>query len=143
MRSLNKGENIKSLAQKEKLSLNRVELDISDDIAVKNAIQSITAESCRIDVLVNNAFLSDASPYNSRCIDKGYEVLEHTVLPSGPKPPTPFWQIAQYLSERGFAVLRYDKRGIGANFTINQNVWGNTTINVAGLVLTLLEPANQ
>jgi uncharacterized protein len=32
---------------------------------------------------------------------------------NGPKPPTPFWQIAQYLSERGFAVLRYDKRGVG------------------------------
>ena len=26
----------------------------------------------------------------------------------------PFWQIAQYLSERGFAVPRYDKRGVGA-----------------------------
>jgi predicted esterase len=48
---------------------------------------------------------------------------------NGPKPPTPLWQIAQYLSERGFAVLRYDKRGIGANFTINRNVWGNTTAN--------------
>ena len=48
---------------------------------------------------------------------------------NGPKPPTPYWQIAQYLSERGFAVLRYDKRGVGANYTINQNVWGNTTIN--------------
>jgi len=48
---------------------------------------------------------------------------------NGPKPPTPFWQIAQYLSERGFAVLRYDKRGAGANFTIDQNVWGNATIN--------------
>jgi predicted esterase len=48
----------------------------------------------------------------------------------GPKPPTPFWQIAQYLSERGFAVLRYDKRGVGANFTIlNTNVWGNATIS--------------
>ena len=46
-----------------------------------------------------------------------------------PKPPTPLWQIAQYLSERGFAVLRYDKRGSGANFTINQNVWGNATSN--------------
>ena len=23
----------------------------------------------------------------------------------------PFWQISQYLSERGFVVLRYDKRG--------------------------------
>jgi uncharacterized protein len=48
---------------------------------------------------------------------------------SGPKPLTPLWQIAQFLSERGFAVLRYDKRGVGANFTINQNVWGNATIN--------------
>jgi uncharacterized protein len=46
----------------------------------------------------------------------------------GPKPLTPFWQIAQYLSERGFAVLRYDKRGIGANITINNNIWGNATI---------------
>src|SRR5215467_11469788 len=31
----------------------------------------------------------------------------------GVQPPKPFWQIAQYLSERGFAVLRYDKRAIG------------------------------
>src|SRR5713226_7767978 len=47
---------------------------------------------------------------------------------NGPKPPTPYLQIAQYLSERGFAVLRYDKRGIGANSTIiNSNVWGNAT----------------
>ena len=48
---------------------------------------------------------------------------------NGPKPPTSLWQMAQYLSERGFAVLRYDKRGIGANFTIDQNIWGNTTVN--------------
>jgi pimeloyl-ACP methyl ester carboxylesterase len=47
---------------------------------------------------------------------------------NGPEPATPLWQIAQYLSERGFAVLRYDKRGVGANFTIDQNVWGNATI---------------
>ena len=45
-------------------------------------------------------------------------------------PPTPFFQIAQYLSERGFAVLRYDKRGIGTNHTIlDSNVWGNLTIS--------------
>jgi pimeloyl-ACP methyl ester carboxylesterase len=47
----------------------------------------------------------------------------------GPEPVTPYLQIAQYLSERGFAVLRYDKRGVGANITIDQNVWGNSTIN--------------
>jgi pimeloyl-ACP methyl ester carboxylesterase len=52
------------------------------------------------------------------------------VLRNGPKPPMPLWQIAQYLSERGFAVLRYDKRGVGTSFTIlNANVWGNATIN--------------
>jgi uncharacterized protein len=41
-----------------------------------------------------------------------------------------FWQIAQYLSERGFVVLRYDKRGIGGNGTvINSDIWGNMTSN--------------
>jgi uncharacterized protein len=39
-------------------------------------------------------------------------------------------QIAKYLSERGFAVLRYDKRGVGGNLTIlDKNVWGNATVN--------------
>src|SRR3712207_1624160 len=42
----------------------------------------------------------------------------------------PFWQIAQYLSERGFTVLRYDKRGVGANSQIiDYNIWGNLTFN--------------
>ena len=42
----------------------------------------------------------------------------------------PFFEIAEYLSERGFAVLRYDKRGVGENYTIlDTNVWGNTTTN--------------
>jgi alpha-beta hydrolase superfamily lysophospholipase len=45
-------------------------------------------------------------------------------------PPVPFFQIAQYLSERGFAVLRYDKRGVGENHTIlDANVWGTLTID--------------
>lgn len=41
-----------------------------------------------------------------------------------------FWQIGQFLSERGFVVLKYDKRGIGENNTItNNNLWGNLTYN--------------
>ena len=55
MRNLNKSENIKSLAEKEKLPLKIVQLDVTDDRSVKNAMQSITAETSRIDVLVNNA----------------------------------------------------------------------------------------
>jgi alpha-beta hydrolase superfamily lysophospholipase len=53
-------------------------------------------------------------------------------------PSTPSFQIAQYLSERGFAVLRYDKRGVGTNHTIlDSNVWGNLTAN------NLVEDANK
>jgi uncharacterized protein len=53
-------------------------------------------------------------------------------------PPTPIFQIAQYLSERGFAVLRYDKRGVGTNHTIlDSNVWGNLTFS------NLIEDANK
>ncbi len=45
-------------------------------------------------------------------------------------PPTPFFQIADYLSDRGFVTLRYDKRGIGENMTIvDNNIWGNMTFN--------------
>jgi len=55
MRNLNKSENLKSLAQKEKLPLKILQLDVVDERSVENAIQSITAESSRIDVLVNNA----------------------------------------------------------------------------------------
>jgi predicted esterase len=45
-------------------------------------------------------------------------------------PARPLFQIAEYLSDRGFAVLQYDKRGIGENVTVlNSNVWGNTTSN--------------
>lgn len=55
MRNLKKSENIKSLTEKEKLPLKVVQLDVTDDRSVENAIQSITAESSRIDVLVNNA----------------------------------------------------------------------------------------
>ncbi len=42
----------------------------------------------------------------------------------------PFHDIAQYLSERGFAVLQYDKRAIGANITfLDDSVWGTVTVD--------------
>ena len=49
-----------------------------------------------------------------------------SVLP----PTSPYSQMAEYLSERGYAVLRYDKRGVGPNFTISDsNAWGNLTFD--------------
>ena len=55
MRDPKKGRVLKSQADKEKLPLKIAELDVTKDKSVKNAIQSITNEASRIDVLVNNA----------------------------------------------------------------------------------------
>jgi len=50
-----KGQFLKSQADKEKLPIRFVQLDVTKDSSIKNAIQSITNESRRIDILVNNA----------------------------------------------------------------------------------------
>jgi len=45
------------------------------------------------------------------------------------EPTRPFLQIAEYLSNRGFAVLRYNKRGVGLNGAIlDMDAWGNITV---------------
>jgi uncharacterized protein len=47
-----------------------------------------------------------------------------------PPDNRPFREIAEYLSERGFVVLRYDKRAIGANGTIEDpDLWYDQTID--------------
>jgi NAD(P)-dependent dehydrogenase (short-subunit alcohol dehydrogenase family) len=55
MRNLAKGSELKDIADKEKLPLKIVQLDVTDDSSVNGAIQTILDESNRIDVLVNNA----------------------------------------------------------------------------------------
>ena len=55
MRNLDKSKNIKSIATKENLPIQIKQLDVTEDVSVTNAIQAISSEAGRIDVLVNNA----------------------------------------------------------------------------------------
>ena len=55
MRNLDKGSVIETAAEKEKIPIRVVELDVTDDRSVKDAIQHIISEIGKIDVLVNNA----------------------------------------------------------------------------------------
>jgi NAD(P)-dependent dehydrogenase (short-subunit alcohol dehydrogenase family) len=55
MRNLNKSENMKLIVAKENLPIQIKQLDVTDDVSVKNAIQDISSEAGHIDVLVNNA----------------------------------------------------------------------------------------
>lgn len=55
IRNLQKATNLESIRDKEKLPLRTLQLDVTDDASVNNAIQTIISESGRIDILVNNA----------------------------------------------------------------------------------------
>jgi NAD(P)-dependent dehydrogenase (short-subunit alcohol dehydrogenase family) len=56
MRNLNKAEDINSATTKENLPIRIKQLDVTDDVSVKNAVEAISSETGgRIDVLVNNA----------------------------------------------------------------------------------------
>ena len=55
MRDMKKADVIKKIAEKERLSLKVIELDVDNEKSVEDAIKTIIDEKQRIDVLVNNA----------------------------------------------------------------------------------------
>ena len=55
MRNLNNSEKIKSVATKEGLPIRVVQLDVTEDRSINDAVHSIASDVGKIDVLVNNA----------------------------------------------------------------------------------------
>ena len=55
MRNIDKSKTITEIAKKERLPLQAIQLDVNDDVTVKNAINKIVKDGKRIDVLINNA----------------------------------------------------------------------------------------
>ncbi len=55
MHNLKKADSINILADKERIPIKVIQLDVTDDKSVNDAIQTITSDAGRIDVLVNNA----------------------------------------------------------------------------------------
>ena len=80
MRNLDKSKAISNLKEKEKLSLEILQLDVNDDESVKEAIQWITNEQERIDVLVNNAGYSLVGPFEELSVEEFKEQFETNVF---------------------------------------------------------------
>ena len=55
MRNIAKADRIKDIAKKENLPLQAIQLDVTDDRSVKDAVSKVLEEKKAIDVLVNNA----------------------------------------------------------------------------------------
>ncbi|MFZ0893188.1 MAG: SDR family oxidoreductase [Candidatus Nitrosopolaris sp.] len=55
VRNINKSASLESVANDERLPLKLIQLDVTDDSSVKDALKKVVLEKGRIDVLVNNA----------------------------------------------------------------------------------------
>lgn len=55
MRSIKKSADIQEIANKERLPLQVIQIDVNDDASIRNSIEKVGSENERIDVLVNNA----------------------------------------------------------------------------------------
>ena len=55
MRNIENSADIQQIANKERLPLQVIQLDVNDDASIRNSIEKVRSENERIDVLVNNA----------------------------------------------------------------------------------------
>lgn len=111
MRNLEKSKSITEIANTEKLPLQVVQLDVNDDISVKNAIDKIVsaAENKRIDALVNNA---------------GYGLF-------GPLEDTSIEEIKAQFETNFFGVIRVTQQVLP--IMRKQHSGGGTIVNVSSV----------
>ena len=80
MRNLDKSNKIIDLKLKEKLPLEVLELDVTDDKSVKEAIEKIADEQGTVNVLVNNAGYALVGPLEELSIQEFKEQFETNVF---------------------------------------------------------------
>jgi NAD(P)-dependent dehydrogenase (short-subunit alcohol dehydrogenase family) len=80
MRNLEKSKAIIDLKEKEKLPLEILQLDIIDELSVKETIHKIINDQEKIDVLVNNAGYALVGPFEELSIEEFKEQFETNVF---------------------------------------------------------------
>src|SRR5579864_7246279 len=73
-------EELRALAQREQLALHLVEIDVTDDDSVEQAIKAIIGATDRLDVVVNNAGVSYSGPLEAFTLEQVHQQFETNVF---------------------------------------------------------------
>jgi NAD(P)-dependent dehydrogenase (short-subunit alcohol dehydrogenase family) len=73
-------EELRALAQQEQLALHTVEIDITDEASVEQAIESIIGITGRLDVVVNNAGMSYIGPLEAFTLEQVQQQFDTNVF---------------------------------------------------------------
>lgn len=76
MRNLDRGAEIRKIAEGEKLPIHLARLDVDDDASVRDAFSGVVARHGPVDVLVNNAGVPGGGPVEETTIDQFRQVME-------------------------------------------------------------------
>jgi NAD(P)-dependent dehydrogenase (short-subunit alcohol dehydrogenase family) len=76
MRNLDRGADLRKIAEKEKLRIHLAALDVDDDASVREGFAKVVAEHGPIDVLVNNAGVPGGGPVEETSLDLFRQVME-------------------------------------------------------------------
>ncbi len=79
-RNASAAEELRDLAEKEQLALHIVEIDVTDDASVEQAIETIVGSSGRLDVVVNNAGMSYSGPLEAFTLEQVQQQFETNVF---------------------------------------------------------------
>jgi NAD(P)-dependent dehydrogenase (short-subunit alcohol dehydrogenase family) len=80
VRNLDRSSMIKTIADKEKLPIKVVQLDVTEKDSVTNAIQTVASEAGRIDVLVNNAGYGLGGAFEDLLVEEIKDLYETNVF---------------------------------------------------------------
>ena len=76
MRNLDRGAEIRKIAEGEKLPIHLARLDVDDDASVGDGFSGVVARHGPVDVLVNNAGVPGGGPVEETTIDEFRQVME-------------------------------------------------------------------
>jgi NAD(P)-dependent dehydrogenase (short-subunit alcohol dehydrogenase family) len=76
MRDLQRGDELRKIAEQEKLSIRSVAIDVDDDDSVRDGFARVVAQDGPIDILVNNAGISDVDAIEETPLDMFRHVME-------------------------------------------------------------------